>query len=131
MEKQVMLLAGYPLYSAMFRPTEVVHNIKSPITGERRPHTVTKIPSFGEDRIYAKEQALIDLLTDELAAGQPCVVYLRQTGTRDIQPRIEKLIRNHVPGAVPYVLKNTVSAERREATINRQIEAGINVLITV
>src|SRR5690606_25319951 len=33
-----------------FRPTEVVHNIKHPITGEKRPHVVTQIPSYGEDR---------------------------------------------------------------------------------
>ncbi|MEO0562748.1 MAG: DUF6094 domain-containing protein, partial [Chloroflexota bacterium] len=63
---------GWP--SSMFRPTEVIHNLKHPLTGKKRPHTVTKIPSFGEDRIYAKEQALIDLLTEELAAGRPCVV---------------------------------------------------------
>jgi hypothetical protein len=114
----------------MFRPTEVIHNIKSPMTAERRPHTVTKLPSFGENRIYAKEQALIDLLTEELKAGRPCVVYLRQTGTRDIQPRIEKLVRDHVPGAVPYVLKNTVSAERREKVVEAERTRGINVLIT-
>ncbi|MAS35385.1 MAG: hypothetical protein CL610_15350 [Anaerolineaceae bacterium] len=112
-----------------FRPTEVIHNIKHPITGEKRPHVVTQIPSYGEDRIYAKEQALIDLLKDELAAGRPCVVYLRQTATKDIQPRIESLIRKHVPGAVPYILKNTVQAERREKVIEQQIAAGINVVV--
>ena len=112
-----------------FRPTEVIHNIKHPITGEKRPQVVTRIPSYGEDRIYAKEQALIDLLKDELAAGRPCVVYLRQTATKDIQPRIEALIRQHVPGAVPYILKNTVQAERREKVIEQQIAAGINVVV--
>lgn len=85
--------------------------------------------SFGEERIYAKEQALIDLLKDELAAGRPCVVYLRQTATKDIQPRIEKLIRQHVPGAVAYILKNTVQAERREKVIEAQIAAGVNVVV--
>lgn len=85
--------------------------------------------SFGEDRIYTKEQALIDLLKQELAAGRPCVVYLRQTATKDIQPRIESLIRQHVPDAKPYVLKNTVQAERREKIIEGQITAGVNVVI--
>ena len=113
-----------------FRPTEVIHNIKHLITGEKRPHVVTQIPSYGEDRLYAKEQALIDLLTEELAAGRPCVVYLRQTATRDIQPRIESLIRQHVPGAVPYILKNTISAERREKVIEAERAKGMNVLIT-
>ena len=89
---------GWP--NAAHRPHDVIHNIKHPITGEKKSHVVTRIPSYGEDRIYAKEQALIDLLTDELANGRPCVVYLPQTATRDIQPRIESLIRQHVPGAV-------------------------------
>jgi hypothetical protein len=114
-----------------FRPTDVIHNIKQPMTGEKHPHVVAQIPSYGEDRIYAKEQALIDLVRDELAAGRPCVVYLRQTATRDIQPRIENLIRQHVPGAVPYVLKNTVEAERRERVIEGQIAAGVNVVVCV
>ena len=115
--------------NAAFRPTEVIHNIRHPITGEKRPHVVTRIPSYGEDRIYAKEQALIDLLTEELANNRPCVVYLRQTATKDIQPRIEKLIRQHVPDAVPFILKNTVSAERREKVIEAERAKGMNVLI--
>jgi hypothetical protein len=56
-------------------------------------------------------------------------VYLRQTATRDIQPRIESLIKQHVPGAKTYILKNTVEAERREAAIEQQITNGVNVLI--
>jgi len=119
---------GWP--NAAFRPTEVIHNIKSPITGKKRPHTVRAIPSFGERRVYAKEQALVELLTAELAAERPCVVYLRQTGTRDIQPRIERIIRENVAGAVPFVLKNTVAAERREATVEAARAEGVNVLIT-
>lgn len=79
--------------------------------------------------MYAKEQALIDLLTEELANNRPCVVYLRQTATRDIQPRIEKLIREHVAGAVPYILKNTVAAERREKVIEQEVQNGSNVII--
>ncbi len=118
---------GYP--NTPFRPYEVVHNLKHPLTGETRAHTVTTLPSFGEQRLYAKEQALIDLVRDELAAGRPCVVYLRQTSTRDIQPRIESLLREHVPGAQPFILKNTVAADRREAVIEAQLTKGMNVLI--
>ena len=51
------------------------------------PHVVTSIPSYGEDRIFAKEQALIDLVRAELEQNRPCVIYIRQTATRDIQPR--------------------------------------------
>jgi superfamily II DNA or RNA helicase len=113
-----------------FRPCEVIHNLKHPITGEKQPHRVAQLPSYGEDRVYAKEQALIDLVRAELAQNRPCVIYIRQTDTRDIQPRIEALIRQHVPAAKPFILKNTVQAERREAVIEKEIAAGTNVLIT-
>ena len=36
--------------NAAHRPHEVIHNIKHPITGEKLPHIVTSIPSYGEDR---------------------------------------------------------------------------------
>jgi superfamily II DNA or RNA helicase len=113
-----------------FRPCEVIHNLKHPITGEKQAHCVARLASYGEERLYAKEQALIDTLREELVNNRPCVVYIRQTDTRDIQPRIEALIRQHLPDARPFILKNTVQAERREANIERQIASGTNVLIT-
>jgi superfamily II DNA or RNA helicase len=116
--------------NSSFRPCEVIHNLKHPITGEKQPHTVVQLPSYGEDRIYAKEQALINLVREELAQNRPCVIYVRQTDTRDIQPRIEALIRQHIPTAKPFILKNTVEAERREAVIEKEIASGTNVLIT-
>ena len=115
--------------NAPFRPYEVIHNLKHPITGAKEPYTVASIPSYGEERLYAKEQALIDLVKAELADGRPCVVYLRQTATRDIQPRLERLLRLHVPEAKTFILANTVDAERREAVIEREIAKGVNVVL--
>ena len=117
--------------NACFRPMKVIHNIRNPLTGTKEAHTVAKIPSYDDegDRIFAKEQALIDLVSSRLVQERPVVVYLRQTGTRDIQPRIEQLIRDHVPDAQPYVLKSSVGTDRREKEIQKQVEAGCNVLI--
>ncbi|MBE2268361.1 MAG: hypothetical protein IAE80_09025 [Anaerolinea sp.] len=115
--------------NAPFRPYEVIHNLKHPITGAKEPYTVASIPSYGEDRIFAKEQALIDLVRDELAADRPCVIYFRQTATRDIQPRLDELIREHIPLARTFILANTVDAERREAVIEREIAKGTNVVL--
>jgi superfamily II DNA or RNA helicase len=116
--------------NAAHRPHQVIHNIKHPITGEKLPHVVTSIPSYGEDRVYAKEQALIDLVRSELEQNRPCVIYIRQTSTRDIQPRINALIRQHVPLARTFILKNTVEAERREAIIEAEVTKGTNVVIS-
>ncbi|MBI5928198.1 MAG: hypothetical protein HY862_02735 [Chloroflexi bacterium] len=117
---------GWP--NAAFRPHEVIHNLKNPVTGLKVPHKVVTLPSFGENRVYAKEQALIDLVQSELASHRPVVIYLRQTATRDIQPRIASLIRR-IPGAKPFILKNTVQAERREKVIEAEVAQGTNVII--
>jgi hypothetical protein len=112
-----------------FRPYEIVHNLSHRMSGEKEAYVVARLPSFGEERVYAKERALIELVREELAAGRPCVVYLRQTATRDIQPRLERLLRQHVPEARPFILKNTVEAERREKVIEQQIAQGTNVVL--
>ncbi len=44
-------------HNAPFRPYEVIHNLKHPITGAKEPYTVVSIPSYGEDRIFAKADA--------------------------------------------------------------------------
>ena len=75
-------------------------------------------------------QALIDLVRSELEQNRPCVIYIRQTATRDIQPRIEALIRQHVPTARTFILKNTVEAERREAWIEAEVAKGTNIVIS-
>ena len=82
----------------------------------------------GEDRIFAKEQALIDLVRSEIEQNRPCVIYIRQTNTRDIQPRIERLIRQYVPLANTFILKNTVEAERREADAVQHSHWAVSLL---
>jgi hypothetical protein len=79
--------------------------------------------------VFAKEQWLIDTVRAELAQGRGVAVFCRQTGTRDIQPRIEKLLKTHLPLAKPFILKGNVCADRREEVLNRQIEMGTNILI--
>jgi hypothetical protein len=117
--------------NAPFRPMDVIHNIKHPLTNKKTPHIVTRIPTYDpdNDRLFSKEQELIELVQSRLQSGRPVVVYARQTATKDIQPRIERVIQENVPEARTYVLRNTVTAERREKVIEQQIKAGVNVLI--
>jgi len=46
------------------------------------------------------------------------------------QPRIEALIRQHVPLARTFILKNSVDAERREAVIEAEVAKGTNIVIS-
>lgn len=91
---------------------------------------VHTIPALPEDRLYTKEQWLIETVREELAQGRGVAVFVRQTGSRNIQPRIAKLLTDHIPFlAKPYILKGSVKADQRESLLNRQVASGINVLI--
>jgi len=127
--KYLQTLLSWP--TAPFRAEKIIHKRRfdreSDVFLEIPVHDM---PGLGDDRLYPKEQWLVELVRDELAQGRSVGVFLRQTGTRDIQPRIERLIREHVPGAKPFVLKGSVAPERRESLVRQQLEAGVNVLIT-
>lgn len=116
--------------SAPYREEQCIHRKRlskeSDIFIEIPVHT---IPALDETRLYAKERWLIDTVREELAQGRGVAVFCRQTGTRDIQPRIEQLLREGVPLAKPFVLKGGVQADRREDLLDRQVAAGVNVLI--
>jgi hypothetical protein len=90
---------------------------------------VHTIPGLDEARLYAKEKWLIDIVRDELVQGRGVAVFCRQTGTRDIQPRISMLLKQHIPGAKPFTLKSSVCADQREEVLNHQVELGTNILI--
>ncbi len=116
--------------SAPYRTEECIHRKRldrdSDEVEERHVHT---IPGLDENRLYAKERWLIDLVREKLAEGDGVAIFVRQTGTRDIQPRIQKLLVEHVPGARPFILKGSVPAEKRERLLNQQVAVGVNVLI--
>ncbi len=116
--------------SAPFREESCIHRKRlSRDSDEFIEIPVHTIPSLDDGRVYAKEQWLLDTLNAELQQGRGVAVFVRQTGTRDIQPRLEQLIKQHVPLAKPFILKGSVEASKREAVLERQVAKGVNVLI--
>jgi hypothetical protein len=66
-----------------------------------------------DSALLPKEQWLVDHCQAEVAQGRRVIVYLRQTGTRNIRPRIEKLLRDAGLNAVQ--LPDSVGTDKREA----------------
>jgi hypothetical protein len=65
--------------------------------------------------IRPKEQALLDLCLAEKAAGRQVWVYVQFTGERDVQGRLERLLKK--AGLKVGVLRSSVPLEKREAWI--------------
>ncbi len=89
---------------------------------------LVQVPPLSEERLYPKEQALVDLVAAERLAGRRVLVYATHTGTRDITERMESILERH--GFNVAVMKaDAVPPERREAWVAQRVEEGVDVLV--
>ncbi|MEE8391408.1 MAG: DUF6094 domain-containing protein [Anaerolineae bacterium] len=96
------------------------------IEGYAGKRTLECPPVVVEDELLPKEEWLVNMVKTELAAGRKTIVYLRQTGTRDIRQRlVDVLTRAGIPGVL--VLKSSISPSKREKWLE---DHPANVLIT-
>jgi hypothetical protein len=84
-------------------------------------------PIIASNEWLPKEKWLMDYCAGEVLRGRKVLVYVRQTGTRDIQPRLTEALRS--AGLRPKVLRPSVPPERREAWVREQTR-DTQVLIT-
>ncbi len=89
---------------------------------------LVQLPPLTGDKLYPKEQALIDLVAQERMAGRRVLVYVTHTGTRDITGRMQAFLTKH--GFRSAVMKaDAVAPDKREAWVANQVAQGIDVLI--
>ena len=94
----------------------------------RTEDIIVQVPTLSEDRLYPKEQALIDLVAAERMDGRRVLVYATHTGTRDITGRMDDILTLH--GFRVAVMKaDAVAPDRREAWVADRVKQGIDVLI--
>ena len=87
-----------------------------------------QVPPLSEERLYPKEQALVDLVAAERLQGRRVLVYATHTGTRDITERMDSILTRH--GFKVAVMKaDAVAPERREAWVAQRVEEGVDVLV--
>ena len=84
------------------------------------------IPEEDEKELLPKEDWLVNFVRAERNLGRKTLIYLRQTGTRDIQYRLERILKN--AGVRAKVLASSVEARKREAWIAGKV-FGIDALI--
>ena len=87
-----------------------------------------QVPPLSEEKLYPKEQALLDLVAAERLQGRRVLVYATHTGTRDITGRMEEFLSRH--GFKVAVMKaDAVAPERRESWVAQRVEEGVDVLV--
>jgi hypothetical protein len=98
-----------------------------PQTKEYVRFLVTTPQNLKEDRLYAKERAIIADIREELRQGRRCQVYATYTGEKDVTLRLETVLRQ--AGFRVAVLRSSVATVKREEWYERQLKAGVEVVI--
>ena len=83
--------------------------------------------NLSRDALYAKERALIADIKEELRQGRRCQVYATYTGEKDVTTRLESVLRQE--GLRVAVLRSSVPTDKREDWYERQLKAGIDVVL--
>ncbi|HEX2918269.1 MAG TPA: helicase-related protein, partial [Edaphobacter sp.] len=88
---------------------------------------VTEPENLTRDTLYAKERALIADIKDELRQGRRCQVYATYTGQKDVTLRLQTVLERE--GIRTAVLRSSVATDKREDWYDRQLRAGVEVVI--
>jgi hypothetical protein len=94
----------------------------------RDGEVIATVPPLPEDRLYPKEQALVDLVGEERRHGRRVLVYITHTASRDISPRLVSILAE-AGHRVATLKSDTASADRREEWVGRAVKQGIDVLL--
>jgi len=92
-----------------------------------RRKELMELPAVVGDEIMPKESWLVDFCRSERQQGRKVLIYVRQTGTRDIQDRILKILRDG--GIRAEVLASGINPRKREEWIAKRV-FRLDALIT-
>ncbi len=88
---------------------------------------VTEPENLTREALYAKERALIADVKEELRQGRRCQVYATYTGEKDVTLRLETVLRRE--GIRVAILRSSVPTDKREDWYDRQLKAGVEVVV--
>jgi hypothetical protein len=98
-----------------------------PQTKEYVKFLVTEPENLTQETLYAKERTLVADVKEELRQGRRCQDYATYTGKKDVTLRLETVLRQE--GIRVAVLRSSVPTDKREDWYDRQLKAGVEVVI--
>jgi hypothetical protein len=99
----------------------------NPETQRREPFLIAATRDLDEHFVYAKERRLVEEIKSSLERGRKVQVYPVYTQKRDVTRRLERILSKE--GIRVAVLTTEVAPEHREAWYERQLGAGVQVVI--
>ena len=99
----------------------------NPETQRREPFLIAATRDLDENFVYAKERRLLEEVKTSLERGRNVQVFAVYTQKRDVTRRLESILAKE--GIRVAVLTTQVAPEEREAWYERQLRAGVQVVI--
>jgi len=99
----------------------------NPETQRREPFLIAATRDLDEGFVYAKERRLVEEIKASIDRGRKVQVYAVYTQKRDVTRRLERILAKE--GIRVAVLTTEVAPEQREAWYERQLRAGVQVVI--
>ena len=99
----------------------------NPETQRREPFLISATRDLDQSFVYAKERTLLGEIKASLERGRRVQVYAVYTQKRDVTRRLEQILARE--GIRVAVLTTEVVPELREAWYERQLRAGVQVVI--
>ena len=99
----------------------------NPETQRREPFLIAATCNLDEDFVYAKERRLVEEIKSSLERGRKVQVYAVYTQKRDVTRRLERILAKE--GIRVAMLTTEVAPEQRESWYERQLRAGVQVVI--
>ena len=99
----------------------------NPETQRREPFLIAATRDLDEDFVYTKERRLVEEVKASLERGWKVQVYAVHTQKRDVTRRLERILAKE--GIRVAVLTTEVAPEQRESWYERQLRAGVQVVI--
>ena len=119
-------LLAYPDRPFGFR--DLIGREFNPETQRREPFLIAAARDLDEDFVYAKERRLLEEIKSSLGRGRKVQVYAVYTQKRDVTRRLERILAKE--GVRVGVLTTEITPEQRESWYERQIRAGVQVVIS-
>lgn len=101
-----------------------------PVVSHVYPDLVLTNPvALPEDAVYPKELALVKEVKAQAMQRRRVLVYIEDTVTRNIVPRLQRILTDAIPGLNVIDLPSSVGPERREEWFEKAVGRGAQVVI--
>ena len=122
-----LAVMGSMVQNCLSYPDTCVQPLNVGIKSQGEVWRTIRAPALPAGQMYAKEQALIDLVRSEKLLGRRSLIYYTNTHSRDLAPRLLGLLQS--AGLRARVLTVEVKPELRESWIERRVNEGLDALL--